>query len=504
MEEKNEYNNIENNDSSVNESGYNSNLNENNEVGRQKDADSDFNLDPDLSEIETTDELYQNSSDFKSSSEENASAPRNEDPFNVEPIAPIMPEIHQSPYKPIEKNSNNGMRVFAIILAALVVISASVTGGYFVGVNKKSGSVKKVDLASKPSPENAKSTTQIFSEVDPSIVGIEVYNSSGITANATGVIYSEDGYVVTNDHIYLGAGEAKFKVFTNDNKMYDADFIAGDTRSDLAVLKIKNATGLKKATFGNSDELAVGESVIAVGRPNGAEMNTTVSEGIISALNRRAVITSNYSGKYIQTDTAINPGSSGGALCNLYGQIVGITSAKLVGTSYEGMGFAIPTTTMKSIVESLIANKRVVGRAKLGISYVEINRLTAEQKNVPCGLQIGNIDKNSGLYGKSVKVGDIITHMDGKEITSSETVLNAIEQSKPGDSISLTVYLVSTKKSVDISVKLLEDEGGSSYNSSSSDQDNATNDFSSDDDNSDNSDSSKKYNSSQFDFPNGN
>lgn len=409
----------------------------------------------------------------------------------VEPVAPIMPQIQPTEYRPVEpQKTSRGMRVFAVIVAVMVALSAAVTGGYFLGLSRIGGGKTQVDLAKKPSAANAMTASEVYQKANPSVVGIYVYNESGLQGTASGVIYSADGYVVTNDHIYDGVSAAQFKVFTNDGKMYAAKYVAGDTRSDLAVLKMEKAAGLKAATFGNSDEVAVGEVVIAVGRPNGAEEASTASEGIVSATSRRVAITSSYNGRFIQTDSAINPGSSGGALYNLYGQVIGITSAKLVGDEYDGVGFAIPTMVMKPIVESLITHKTVKGRARLGISYQEITRLSAEMSDAPAaGLMIAEIDQSSDLYGKAVAEGDVITHANGIELTDADLMLDLIEKSKPGDVLTLRVHLTKKETSVDISVKLLEDTGTSSYLSKG----NAT------DDNS----SLQEYNSSAFDFPNG-
>ena len=457
-------------------------------------TEHEIELDPDIEELVTDAETQSDASASQTASEPvsspTAPAPSAFQP--VEPIAPIMPEIKRAEYHPIESNgSSRGMKVFAVVVAMMVLASAGVTGGYFLGRRGMGGSVTQVDLASKPAPEDAKTVSELYADVNPSIVGIYVYNANGVAASATGVIYSADGYVVTNDHIYDGVASAKFKVYTHDGKMLSADYVAGDTRSDLAVLKIQNPSGLTPATFGNSNELAVGESVVAIGRPNGASLPSSISEGIVSATNRRASITTSYTGKYIQTDTAINPGSSGGALCNIYGQVVGITSAKLVGNEYEGVGFAIPTTTMKTVVESLIANKTVKGRAKLGISYQAVDPLSAEVSGLPCGLKIASIDQSSDLYNKSVSQGDIITHVNGTEITDSTIMLDVIEQASPGDTLSLTIYSASSKTSFTITVRLLEDQGQSSYTTEQSGG------------NASGSGNSSQYNSSQFSFPNG-
>lgn len=447
--------------------------------------DGEIELDPELNdfdiEIETADiENYNQSygsSDY--------TAP-------IEPIPPIMPQIEKAEYSPIEHTgTSKGLKVFAVIIALMVLISACVTGGYYLG--KTSVKTVTVDLAAKPNAENSMTVSQVYESVSPSVVGIYVYNAEeGISATATGVIYTKDGYIITNDHIYDGVVAPKFKVYTHDKKMYSATYVAGDTRSDLAVLKITDANSatFKPAELGNSEEAVVGESVVAIGRPNGATNPSIASEGIISICSTRVSTTSSYTSSLIQTDCAINPGNSGGALCNIYGQVIGITSAKLVGNEYDGVGYAIPTTTVKKVVDSLIKHKSVKGRARLGISYLFIDELTAEiaKPSVPCGLQIATIDKNCGLYGKSVEINDIITHINGTKITDSNIVLDIIDSSSSGDSLNLTIYSVKGKKSIDITVKLLEDPGSSSYTTKKPQS---------------NSDGKEEYNSSEFNFPNG-
>lgn len=411
----------------------------------------------------------------------------------IEPIAPIMPQIEKTTYQPIEEtNSGKGIKVFAFLLAFLVLISACVTGGYYLGINSNKVSTPKVDLATKPKAENALTASQIYNEVSPSVVGIYVYNNDdGIASTATGVIYSKDGYVITNDHIYDGVAAAKFKVYTHDKKMYSASYVAGDARSDLAVLKITDANNVSfaPAELGNSAEIVVGESVVAIGRPNGATQPSIASEGIISVVSTRVSTTTSYTSSLIQTDSAINPGNSGGALCNVYGQVIGITSAKLVGNEYDGVGYAIPTITVKKVVDTLIKHKTVKGRAKLGISYVHIDELTAEITQKPCGLQIAAIDKSCDLYGKSVNVNDIITHVNSIELTDSNIILDIIDAAAPGDTLQLKIYSTQKKQSLDITVKLLEDIGTSSYTLQKQQNDNTEN--------------KNEYNSSEFSFPNG-
>lgn len=410
-----------------------------------------------------------------------------------EPLTPIMPKVEINDYKPWKKEKGNGgVKIFALVISFLIVASGFMTAGYLLGNSSNKTDAPSVNLASKPKKEGELNVSEVFEIANKSVVGIYVYNTEGVLSTASGVIYSKDGYIVTNDHIYSGAANPKFKVYTSDGAMYSADFVAGDTRSDLAVLKLKEPKNLTPAVFGNSDELIVGETVVAVGRPNGATEDSIASEGVVSDKSRRVAITTSYTGNYIQTNTAINPGSSGGALYNAYGQVVGITSAKLVGDVYEGIGFAIPTKVVKKNVELLIEHKYIKGRAKLGISYTELDALSAEMSHLPAGLKIETIDSSSPLNNKNIEVGDIITKVGALDITSSSVILDLIDSKTAGDKIELTIYSIKKKKSSNFSIVLLEDNGGSSYNKATSSQNSNSNSNESDD-----------YNTDIFPFPNG-
>ena len=352
-------------------------------------------------------------------------------PINYTPVQPI------TEHKPISK----GFKIFCIILAAVIALSSTCFVGYFIGKNSIgsvfSGKKVELNLAEKPSDEKQLSASGVYEKVNPSIVGIVVYNDKNAT-QASGVIYSEDGYIVTNDHIYEEIAAPKFKIYTYNGEEYDAKYVAGDKISDLAVLKIENGK-FEKAVFGNSDQLTCGESVVAIGRPNDAKSSSTITKGIISATERRVSITTNYSSRLIQTDSAINPGSSGGALVNMYGQVIGITSSKLVSSTQDLIGYAIPTTVMERFVPELIEKGSVVSRAKLGITYTFIDSVTAEVNGYKStGIYVASVEQDSDLY-KKVNEGDIISHINGIKVTSDSIVLDVIDQSRAGDKISVTV-----------------------------------------------------------------
>ena len=355
--------------------------------------------------------------------------------FNKVNTSPI---VATKDYTPISK----GLKVFAGIMALIIIMTGCCAVGFFFGKSGNTPSVIKkisVSLSSKPKNTDEMTAAEVYEKVNKSIVGITVYNKSGQAAQASGVIYSEDGYVVTNDHIYSEISSPLFKIYDYDGKEYDAEYVAGDTISDLALLKIKDVKDLSVPDFGNSEELIFGESVVAIGRPSDARSDSSITSGIVSHTKRRMQMTSNYSSTLIQTDSAINPGSSGGALVNMYGQIVGITSSKLAGVNYDSMGFAIPTTTMKRVVTQLSDKGKVEDRAKLGITYQEITSVTKETGDYKAtGLCIVSVSEDSDLLGKA-KEGDIITHVNGKKINRSDDVLDVIEDSYAGDTITIKI-----------------------------------------------------------------
>lgn len=367
-------------------------------------------------------------------------------------------------YKPASK----GLKLFALVMASVMLLTATCLAGYFIGRNSTSAYKrnKNIDVSLAQVPKNADALTpaQVYEKVNESIVGIIVYNSAGSTANATGVIISEDGYIVTNDHIYSEIGAPKFLVYLSDGSERTAQYVAGDAISDLAVLKLDNKSGITAATLGDSSKLICGESVVAVGRPSSAQDNSTITSGIISLTERRVKTTSNYSAKLIQTDSAINPGSSGGALVNMYGQVVGITSSKLAGVQYDSIGFAIPTTTVSRVTKQLVSSGKVTDRAKLGITYQMINTAAAEAKGIEnTGLLVISVGEDSDLYGK-IQQGDMITNINGTEITYDDMVLNIIEDCKAGDTIKVTV-VDSKGNTKEFSAKLKANIGESSYSS---------------------------------------
>ena len=324
-------------------------------------------------------------------------------------------------------------------------------------------------------PKDALTIPEIVNKALPSVVGISAnfefepqtssywgFNFYGgfsdggsgkqtMTGTGTGIVMSENGYIITNAHcIYDDSSEYKAGkavsvsvVMGDDNETeYDAEIVGYDLQTDLAVLKI-DATGLTPAEFGDSDQLSVGELVVAIGNPLGFELFGTTTCGIVSALNRDVTINEKDM-TLIQTDAAINHGNSGGPLLNAYGQVVGINSAKMGSTygsdSVEGLGFAIPISDAKSIIDDLINNGYVTGRPQLGISGVNVTEADAERFNLPQGVYVYSVVEGGAADLAGLREHDVITAIDGQEITTMNELTEIKDQHNAGDTISLTIY----------------------------------------------------------------
>ncbi len=375
-----------------------------------------------------------------------------------------------------KKKMDKGLKAFLIVItvilgATIIVFGASsfaaflTSRGFISSNNTSKNSSATINIIDQTETEGTKTAEQIYSEVASTIVGVITYNpSAGLVSSSTGqgsgIIMTSDGYIVTNAHVIGNSNKYNVTVVTSDSKEYSAKIVGFDTRTDLAVLKI-DATDLKAAQFGNSDQLAVGAWVLAIGNPGGLEFSNSLTRGLVSALNR-SLGASNSLVKYIQTDAAINPGNSGGALLNMYGQVIGVNSSKV--SDYEGMGFAIPINTVKTVVDDIIKNGYVSGRVKLGITVRPLSAYEAQVNNVPQGIVVMEISGDSDAAAKGLRAGDIITKFDGVDTTSKSSLYNELSKHKPGDTVKLTVYRLSAIHSADsatleINVTLLEDKG---------------------------------------------
>ncbi len=297
---------------------------------------------------------------------------------------------------------------------------------------------------------------QIYEKVSPSVVSIVSTSlTTQGTSSGSGVIMTTDGYVITNAHVISGAD--KVSIVTSDGMQHNAEIIGSDTKTDLAVLKIsESGVAFTPAEFGDSAQLKAGETAYAIGSPGGVELANSITTGSISAINRDITIDDRVM-TLIQTDASINPGNSGGALINQHGQVIGITSAKLGISYYEGLGFAIPIDTAKDIVDQLIAYGYVPGRPAIGVTGYNISEQTAAYNNVPQGVLITEVDSRSDAAAKGLQAKDIITAVNGKTIQTMDEINKAKEELNAGDSMTLTVYRISTGETMDITITLADE-----------------------------------------------
>lgn len=393
----------------------------------------------------------------------------------------------------IRKRKNTGSEKFIIFLFVLIILLAVGLSVYGIA-SDISNSQKVIDEIKKQNhvvmyqqtkpaganelsnfiDENGKYTIEGASaSVRNSIVEIYTYTDKTqkqLSGTGSGVVISDDGYIVTNAHVLNADGF--HTVHTTDDNVYNAKIIGRDSKTDIAIIKVDNAK-LEPAVLGNSDEAIVGEQVIAVGNPAG--LSNTVTDGIISAVNRK--IRSDSTGfemNCIQTNADISPGNSGGALVNMYGQVIGITSSKYVSSSFEGLGFAITINDALPIIEELIDNGFVGGRFRIGIQLVDME--TAEKVlmietelgfTLPDGFEgvyISSISEDCDIANTDLKAGDFITEIDGTPIRTYDELYNNIS-SKYGAGDKVPAKCANVQKDgkvtyYDIEFMLMEDTSG--------------------------------------------
>ena len=375
--------------------------------------------------------------------------------------------------KHLQKFYKKGVKVLAIILIGFLsgALGSFVTLQLYQkqgnqATNNNSGTVTQTSY------KNENSTTQAVNKVKDAVVSIITYSSNSrqssvfnadeanpdsdnqqIASEGSGVIYKKndkDAYLVTNTHVINGASKVDIRLA--DGTKVPGEIVGSDTFSDIAVVKISSEKVTTVAEFGDSSQLSVGETAIAIGSPLGSEYANTVTQGIISSLNRNVSLKSEdgqaISTKAIQTDTAINPGNSGGPLVNIQGQVIGITSSKIAsngGTSVEGLGFAIPSNDAQNIIKQLESDGKVT-RPALGIQMVNLSNVGASdlrKLNIPSGLTSGvvvrSVQNNMPANGHLQKY-DVITKVDDKEIASSTDLQHALYNHAIGDTIKVTYY----------------------------------------------------------------
>ena len=427
--------------------------------------------------------------------EQPAQAPQSEQPQAEEPRTPFqtpvqhpefrqaqqqtgfgeVPPMSQKPHTPKNKKHSRGLALglCGVAAACLLFAGGAVVGNMAFGGNANSDSgtsastsdsAPTLQINSKPESDSSNSSDNydtadgmagedIYKKVNPSVVSVISTTSEG-TGSGSGVIMSKDGYIITNNHVVDGAQSVSVQL--SDGTSLDAKIIGTDEQTDLAVIKVTPTSDLTAAEFGDSDELEPGEYAYAIGSPGGVQFANTITGGRISAINRDLTVNDRVM-TLIQTDASINNGNSGGALINKYGQVVGITSAKLSGNAFgsatvEGMGFAIPINTAKDIVDELIQNGYVSGRPSIGITGQNVESADGKVS----GVQVYSIDSRAKAAGEGLQVGDVITAVDGTPTPDMDKVNELKQDKKAGDKLTLSVYRISTGKTLNITITLTD------------------------------------------------
>ncbi len=394
---------------------------------------------------------------------------------------------------------NRGLVVFTVLLCSVLLVGVLFLAGIgiYSVLGTSSGSIQSLtptpdtsnsagggdvqlpglELQDKPieeeniviSDDGRLSTPEIARRVTPVVVGVFQYGSyqgQMYSGSGSGIIISEDGYIATNAHVVTlpdGTASDSFEVVLSDGTRKEAWLVGFDSRTDLAVLKI-DAENLAYAQFGNSDQLEIGETVIAIGYPGGEDLSNSLSQGVVSGLDREVKTSSEgYSINCLQTDAAINPGNSGGPLLNQYGQVIGINTSKLVDTEFEGIGFSIPINDAVPIIDQLIEHGRVVDRARLGITGVSISMNYSQYYQLPQGIMIMSTDPDADISTLGLRTGevagDIITAVDGQSVADFDDVANALDDKVPGDQVTLSIYRMEYRgepeSTFDVTVTLL-------------------------------------------------
>lgn len=380
-----------------------------------------------------------------------------------------------------DNNKSRKNKKRRIIITLLICIAVTVTGlvistrilwgkGWLKNaiIKSSNNTVINIPIQNKPKLDTKyyDSKTGLYTpqgiakRVMPSVVSVlmnDKANPLNTISQGSGIIMTDNGYIITNAHV-VSDKDKTIKVVLNNNDEYDAVLVGMDEKTDLAVIKI-NAKNLSAADFGNSDELEIGEDIIALGSPGG--LYSSLTRGVVSGLDRMIKTeASSVEMNYIQIDAAINPGNSGGALVNMYGQVVGINSAKLKSETYDGIGFAISMNAAKPIIEKLIADGYVKDRYRIGIIFVQVTEGTSKDLGIVPGLWVKEIDKDCDIANSGLKISDIITKVEGVPVIYKTDVDQALKGKKPGDKINATVSRINDKgdfDSFEITFKLMED-----------------------------------------------
>ena len=377
-----------------------------------------------------------------------------EEPSVYDPCAPAQKK---------QKKSNSALRAVALVLVCVLLGGAAGIGGsvymhnYYAKEGVPSDETQRVAAMVETNRETAIAETvkvdtgelltgaQVFAANVNSTVGITTsittnfwgYSTTS-AASGSGIVLTDNGYILTNYHVIEDSQSVT--VSTYDGASYDASVVGFDQSNDIAVLKV-DAEGLSPAVLGKSGDLSVGDQVVAVGNPLG-ELTFTMTQGIVSALDRDVTLSSGSSMKLIQTDCAINSGNSGGALFNMYGEVVGITNAKFSssssGASIDNIGFAIPIDSVRGIIESII-EKGYVSKPYIGVTIAPVSE-ESKSYGLPAGVAVQSVVDGSPAAEAGLQVYDIITAVNGTPVTANSDLTEAVGSSLPGDVLEFEVY----------------------------------------------------------------
>lgn len=424
--------------------------------------------------------------------------PRKYDDFMYEPIGfeeydrRVEAEAKEAAIKKEKRRRTHNERIIILLLILIFVVMTALAVIFIIRDISRSDNAldsyrpqQNVVLYHDSKPENANNSENYIDEngkyttegvaaaVRPSIVEIYTYSDrqqSTLIGTGSGVVISDDGYIVTNAHVLQADGYHVIKTW--DEKSYDAKIIGRDTKTDIAIIKVSGAD-LQPAVLGDSDEVVTGEQVMAIGNPAG--LSGSVTDGIVSAVNRK--IKSDSTGfemNCIQTNADISPGNSGGALVNMYGQVIGITSSKYVSSSYEGLGFAITINDAAPIIEELINQGYVSGRFRIGIQLIDMSdeykiagieeELGFELPDDFEGIYIADISEDCDIADTDLKIGDFITAINGKTVKTYDELYDTISSMYgAGDTVPASCAHIDEDGNIEyyeIKFKLMEDTSG--------------------------------------------
>ena len=377
----------------------------------------------------------------------------------VERYSRPLPGQSAPPERP-RKKSRRGLWIFLIGLAVVLGIAAGVlvwswlSPGrildrfeywYDYGWEEDAEASGEITIPTYPTGEGATlevetdrgpelTAQEIYQRVNPSVVTVMVQLDDSVSVG-TGVIFRADGYILTNYHVLAGGRDCTVAMDTG--RTYEARYVAGDERNDLAVLKVE-LTGLPAATFGDSDQLVVGDKVYAIGNPLGVELRGTLTDGIVSAINRDVWVDGRTM-NLIQTNAALNSGNSGGPLINAYGQVVGINTIKMSSdySNVEGLGFAIPSASIRRLVNDLLTYGEIQPEPSFGVTVLQTGARLEEDV---WGLEVLEVTPDSAADRAGIRTGDFILSAAGREVSSSQDLLRIRRQLYVGDQVTMEIW----------------------------------------------------------------